>query len=309
MAIGVAMVLDGALGDLPTVVHPVGLVGRAARFLEARAPESPAARLRYGIVAPGFVLGASAAAGVVANRFVRRAPWPVAAVLEGAVLSTLIALRGLLARADDVRAALVADDLEAARAELGRHLVSRDTARLEPHEVAGAAIESVAENLSDGVIAPLLAYAVAGLPGALVYRAANTFDSLWGYRSPRYLELGRHAARLDDALNLVPSRVSAGALVVGAALSGSDAPRALDVWLDEGDFTPSPNAGQPMGAMAGALGVTLEKNGAYRLGSALRAPDASDIGRAVGLARLAALLAAGALALGLALQARVNERA
>ncbi|MFN8638363.1 MAG: adenosylcobinamide-phosphate synthase CbiB [Dehalococcoidia bacterium] len=308
LAIGVAVTVDGVLGDLPTVIHPVGLVGRAARFLESRAPDSAAARLRYGIVAPGLVLGASAAAGFVAERLARRTPWPVAAVLEGGALSTLIALRGLLARAEEVRAALVANDLDGARAILGRHLVSRDTSPLEADEVAGAAIESVAENLSDGVIAPLLAYAVAGLPGALVYRGANTFDSLWGYRTDRYRELGRHAARLDDALNLVPSRASAGALVAAAALSGLDARRALDVWLDEGDFTPSPNAGQTMGAMAGALGVALEKDGAYHLGHDGRQPEPGDIERAVDLARMAALLAAGALAAGLVLLARLKEQ-
>lgn len=306
LAIGVAIAIDGALGDLPTAVHPVGLVGRAARFLEARAPESPPARLRYGMVAPGLVLGAGAIAGVAAERLARRAPWHVGAVIQGAALSTVIALRGLLGRAQEVGDALAADDLEGARATLGRHLVSRDTGALEPQEVAGAAIESVAENLSDGVIAPLLAYAVAGLPGALVYRAANTFDSLWGYRTPRYLELGRHAARLDDALNLVPSRVSAAALVVATALAGLDARGALGVWFDEGDFTPSPNAGQPMGAMAGALGVTLEKDGAYRLGSGLRQPETADVGRAIRLARLAALLAAGVLATGLALRGAMD---
>lgn len=308
--IGIALGLDWWLGDPPTALHPVGLVGRAASLLRGRAPAAPSARLRFGLTAPGAVLALAGVAGFALERRARRLPAPLAIALEAGALSTTVALRTLLDRARDVEVALAADDLAAARALVGRHLVSRDTRSLDGSEVAGATVESVAENLCDGVVAPLLAYAVAGLPGALVYRAANTFDSLWGYRTPEFLELGRHVARLDDALNLLPSRLSAATIVVAAALRGTadDARHALAVWIDEGDFTPSPNAGQSMGAMAGALGVELAKAGEYRLGDGLPRPAAADIERARRLAMTAAALATGALVLGLLVRGAAEAR-
>jgi adenosylcobinamide-phosphate synthase len=261
------------------------------------------------MVAPAAVIALAGAAGLALERTGRRVPFAGLA-LEAGALSTTFALRALLDRARDVQSLLEAGDLEGARAAVGRHLVSRDTSALDEHGVAAATIESVAENLSDGVVAPLLAYALAGLPGAFAYRAANTLDSLWGYRTPEYRELGRHAARFDDALNLVPSRITAAALVKAALfrLGWREARRAFNVWVDEGDFTPSPNAGQPMGAMAGALGVELEKSGEYRLGSGLPRPEAADIERARGLALLAALLWVGSLLVLLSVRALREEQ-
>ena len=296
--VALALAIDWRLGDPPTAAHPVGWVGRAAAFALRRAPSSARGRLRYGIVAPGAILAGAGLSAFALERAARRLPGPLALGLEAGALSLTFALASLLRHAEEVEDALNAGDLDEARALVGRHLVSRDTANLDGAHVAAATIESLAENLSDGVVAPLLAYAVGGLPGALVYRAANTLDSLWGYRTPEFLALGRHVARLDDALNLVPARVSAAALVAATLLRGgslTDARRALDVWLDEGDFTPSPNAGQPMGAMAGALGVELEKAGAYRLGSGLPLPRAADIARARALVLDAAVVVAGVL--------------
>ncbi len=309
-AVAIAIALDWWLGELPTSVHPVGWVGRAASYLRRRAPEGPRARLRYGMVAPPAVLALAGGVGFGIERSGRRLPWLAGAVIEGGALSTTVSLRTLLDRAREVELALADGDLDGARVTVGRHLVSRDTAALEPHEVASATIESVAENLSDGVVAPLLAYAVAGVPGALVYRAANTFDSLWGYRTPEFLELGRHVARLDDALNLVPSRVSAGALVAATLMRRGvrAARRALDVWVDEGDLTPSPNAGQPMGAMAGALNVELAKTEEYRLNAGGGRAVAADIEAARDLVLLAAGLVASAIILGLGARAVIEGR-
>ena len=180
-----------------------------------------------------------------------------------------------------------------ARRLLGYHLVSRDTGDLDEAGVAAAAIESVAENLSDGVIAPALAYALGGLPAAMAYRAANTLDALWGYRDEEFEQLGKAAARLDDALNLLPARVSALAIVAAAAAlrrPDVDAWRAFEVWRADRGRTASPNAGHPMAAMAGALGVRLEKRGDYVLGDGLRPPVAADIERANAVAGAGARL-------------------
>lgn len=308
--IALALAIDWRLGDPPTATHPVGWVGRAAAFARKRAPSSPRARLRYGIAAPGAVLAGASAGAFVFERAARRLPAPLAISLEAGALSLTIALASLLRRSREIEYALAGDALQEARTLLGRHLVSRNTHDLDSSGVAAATIESLAENLSDGVVAPLLAYAIAGLPGALIYRAVNTFDSLWGYRTAEFTELGRHVARVDDALNLLPARVSAAALVVATMLRGgtlSNARRAIDVWLDEGDFTPSPNAGQPMGAMAGALGVELAKDGEYRLGSGLPLPRAADVAKARTLVLDAAVLVAGILVTALVVREATRE--
>ncbi len=288
---------DAALGDPPTAVHPVGLIGRAAALLRACAPGGEVARGRYGL-GVATMLPLVAAAGAVALRNRARALHPLAGVaIEVALLDSTCALRTLLDRATEVHDALARDAVEEARALLSRHLVSRDTSSLTPSEVAGATIESVAENLSDGVIAPWLWYALAGLPGAVVYRTANTMDALWGYHSPEFEALGRGVARLDDALNLLPARLTALAIVTAAALpgSGASASSALATWRADARLTESPNAGHPMAAMAGALGVSLTKHDAYTLGATPRAPDAADIARAIQLARVAARLVAAGL--------------
>lgn len=305
-----ALGIDRWSRELPTSLHPVGMVGRAAHLLRGRAPVDPRARLRYGMIAPAAVHVGAAVVGVAADRTAGRLPTLLGVLIEAGALSTTISLHALLERASEIEGLLDEGDLDRARASAGRHLVSRDTSSLSAGDVAGAAIESVAENLSDGVLAPMLAYALGGLAAAFAYRSVNTFDSLWGYRTPELNELGRHSARLDDALNLIPSRLTAAALV-GAALvrrGPREARRAFDAWIDQGDFTPSPNAGQPMGAMAGALGVELSKEGAYRLGEGWPAPEPSDVRAARDVAMTAALLGLAALVAGLGVRAESGAR-
>ena len=185
-------------------------------------------------------------------------------------------------------------DLHAARALAGRDLVSRDTSLLDAGEVASAAIESVAENLTDSLVAPLLYYLVAGLPGAWAYRVINTADAMVGYRTGRLEYLGKVAARLDDVVNLLPARLAALALVMAARVAGADGRGARAVLSRDHARTASPNAGWTMSAMAGALGVTLAKRDAYRLGDGT-SPDASDVARAVRVAGAASALIACAV--------------
>lgn len=286
-----AIALDALFGDPPTALHPVGWIGRLVRGVEAGAPASATARRQYGAVAAPAItlLTALAAAGWHAAPARRGLPGVLA---EAVALDGTFALRTLLRRADEVRVALEADDLDAARGLLGRHLVSREVHDLTASEIAGATIESVAENLGDGVVAPWLAYAVAGLPGAFAYRAANTLDSMWGYRSERYADLGFVAATTDDVANWVPARVAALAIVAAAAVAGEDAAGAVEAWRRDASTTESPNAGHPMSAMAGALGVVLSKRDAYTLGATGRPPVAGDIARALVIARIAAAIAA-----------------
>src|SRR5207248_3000674 len=176
------------------------------------------------------------------------------------------AAAALVAAARGVAAALAGGDLDAARVALAQHLVSRPTATLARDEVASAVVESVAENLTDAFVAPLCFYLAFGLAGAAAYRAVNTADAMIGYRDGALEWFGKVAARLDDALNFVPARLAAAALVVGAAIAGENARAAVRVLWRDGARTASPNAGLTMAAMAGALGLTLAQRGAYRLG-------------------------------------------
>jgi adenosylcobinamide-phosphate synthase len=244
-------------------------------------------------------LAAALAAGLVA--VVAGLGW-VGIAIEALALKTTLSVRGLARSALAVGDDLARADLTAARATVGRDLVSRPTAGLAAGDVASAAVESVAENLTDAFLAPVLFFVVFGLPGAVAYRAVNTADAMVGYREGALLHFGRVAARLDDALNLVPARLAALALVLAAPLAGARGGRALATMRRDHGRTASPNAGWTMAAMAGALGVSLAKPGAYRLGDG-GAPTAQDIVRGVRVMALAVALAlplAVALALALA---------
>jgi adenosylcobinamide-phosphate synthase len=233
----------------------------------------PAALLLSGTALTLFVMALAAGGGAAVAT--------VAHALESA-----LSLRGLIRAARSVAAALSRGELDTARARLGVHLVSRPTATLDAGEVASGAIESVAENLTDALLAPIVSYLALGLPGALAYRALNTADAMLGYREGELEYFGKFAARLDDAANLLPARLAALAL---AAAAGLRAPAAWTIMVRDHRRTASPNAGWTMSAMAGALGVSLTKPGAYRLGEG-RAPTAADIEHGVLLVARAAAL-------------------
>jgi adenosylcobinamide-phosphate synthase len=201
-----------------------------------------------------------------------------------------LSLRGLVVAGDEVEEALEHEDLAGARRLLTWNLVSRDTTALDEAQVAAATIESVAENISDGVVAPLFYYALGGLPAALAYRFVNTADAMLGYRDPAHEWLGKAPARLDDLANLLPARISAALIVLAAALVGENATAAWRAWRRDAARTESPNAGHPMSATAGALEVELEKVGHYRLGAGGGAPSARDIGRATRMIRIVPVL-------------------
>lgn len=296
--LALALAFDAAVGEPPAALHPVVAIGRLASALERRAPAGPAwASLVYGGALVAAVVGAAAGLAGLAGLLVDRLALVPRLVVGALLLKPTFAVRALFAAGERVRTALAAGDLEAARAGL-RSLVSRDPRALDAPLAAAAAIESLAENASDSVVAPCLAYLLAGLPGAYAYRAANTLDAMIGYRG-RYEHLGKCAARLDDLLNFAPARLTAALIVLGAIGVG-DARAACRVALRDHGRTASPNAGWPMSAMAGALGVQLEKVGHYRLGDPGRAVTADDVRAAQrivirGLALGALALAAGAL--------------
>ena len=287
--LALALGIDRMLGEPPAVLHPVVWMGRVIAACERRV-------LWRGRVAE-LCAGASIALAVpvlfgtgawVTQWLLRRQPF-LQVIVCAALLKTTLALRALGQAACVVRDAVAQGRIDDARRGL-RALCSRDASSLGAPELVGATIESVAENASDSFVAPLFWFALFGLPGAMCYRAVNTLDAMIGYHG-RYEWLGKVAARLDDAMNLVPARLTAWLLIGAGALAGLDTRHASIVLARDGRRTESPNAGQPMAAMAGLLGVELTKRGQYKLGDALVRLEPSQIDRASRVVRLASVLA------------------
>ncbi len=285
-ALLLAVALDLGLGEPRGRWHPVGWIGRV---LDAGARLAPQGRpwrlLIHGAI---LVIGAAAAAALAAWLAVASAArWPwLETLLAAVLLKCAFSVRRLFEVVDEVRRALGRGDLAGARGALGTHLVSRPTGSLDEGAAASAAVESLAENLTDSIVAPLCFYLVGGVAGAWAYRVVNTADAMIGYRVGRLEHLGKAAARLDDLLNLIPARIAALAVVAGAWCAGQSPSLAWATLRRDGRLTASPNAGLTMAAMAGALGVTLAKQGHYRLGAGA-APDARAIERGLGVARWA----------------------
>ncbi len=292
-----ALAIDIAFGDPPGRLHPVSWIG--ALYAQGRARLRREAAPWFLVVAGGaltVVVAALAAGTAVAVAWATRDAGVAGILVEALALKATLSLRGLARAARQVARALAGDNLEAARHAVGVHLVSRSTAALDAPGVASAAIESVAENLTDAIVAPAFYYFAFGLPGAFAYRAVNTADAMLGYREGALEYFGKVAARLDDALNFVPARLAAPALVLAAELAGHDGRGALrTMWRHHG-LTASPNAGWTMAAMAGGLGVILEKPGAYRLGVG-RCPHARDVEAAVTIMAVASVISIAVLSL------------
>ena len=295
-----AMLIELCLGYPQPLVraigHPVtwigGLIGELDRALNRDAAAWRIRRLA-GVVALVIIVVMVGLIALVIERELFRLPFGI--VIAALAASTLLAQRSLHRHVADVATALETGDLDAARSAVS-HIVGRDTAPLDAAGVARAAIESLAENFSDAVVAPVLWLAIAGLPGVAVYKAINTADSMIGHRTERHAAFGWAAARLDDLLNLPASRLAALLLIAAAALKSRAAAVAAwnTVWFDAPRHR-SPNAGYPEAAMAGALGLSLAGPRDYGgvhvddavMGGGRWNASAADIRRALALYRAA----------------------
>lgn len=276
-----ALLIDAFFGDPPNQLHPTAWMGNLIHGLLRFRPRGNAgAELLYGLFILIVGLTLTVCTGWALTLLAAQLPLWVGILLHAALLKLTISLRGLHRAAGQVQSALQADDLLEARRLLSWHLVSRETRQLNAPQVAAAAIESVAENASDGIIAPLFFYAIGGLPLAFAYRFANTADSLLGYHDTEREWLGKIPARFDDLLNLIPARLTALFILLAAFACGDDAWQGWRILRRDARQTASPNAGIPMSAMAGALGVELEKIGHYVLGKGLRPATPNDLQRA-----------------------------
>lgn len=304
--LGIAIVIDTLAGELPNRLHPVVWIGHLVAAFERRAPRRPRAQLLYGAVMATAVPLVAGFTAFMAERIARRLPLLLRVLALGLILKPAFAIRALIAATAGVEDDMARNDLVAVRTSIAA-LVSRDASSLDEQLAAAAAIESIAENLTDSIVAPLLAYAVAGLPGAYWYRAVNTLDSMVGYRG-RYEWLGKASARLDDAINCVPARMAALLLIASSAPGGGSIAGARRGALADHDKTESPNAGWTMAAMAGALNIRLEKQGHYLLNRAARLPEPADIRTARRIVTLAAAAAGFLTAAAIALRCRTGRR-
>lgn len=283
-----ALLLDRTLGEPPLWAHPVMAIGWVADQVE-RTIMRPGVPARAQVVCGGIGWAIGLGACTSVGWAIRACPWPVQAM----ALWTLFSHRMLVDEVAKVETALD-QSLEEGRAQVAM-LVSRPTGALDASQVRAAAIESLAENLSDSVTAPLLWWAIGGMPGVAAYRWMNTADARFGYRDDRWEYLGKVAARMDDVANLVPARIT------GLALART--PALIRQTIGEAHKTASPNAGWPMGAMAHYLGTTLQKIGVYTLNPAGCPPRKGDIARAIRRVNSTHLLVAG-LTAGVALVRR-----
>ncbi|MBT9500522.1 MAG: cobalamin biosynthesis protein CobD [Burkholderiaceae bacterium] len=295
-AMGVALAVDRLLGEPPTWAHPVVAMGRwLGLFGERLSALPPRLAFMGGALAwcAGALLSAGLAMGLETLLFQWLRPWQstgralLTAFALGLLLKPLLAWRMLRDEVQAVEDAL-GRSLDEGRAQLAR-LVSRDTTALGETEVREAAIETLAENLNDSVVAPLFWFAIAGLPGAALYRFANTADAMWGYRG-RWEWAGKWAARADDVLSWLPARIT------GLALLGPR-PALISPLRRQARLTASPNSGWPMAAMALRLGVRLGKPGVYTLNVGAATAQAPAMARALPLALRALLISATGLAL------------
>jgi len=299
-----AYLADQIAGDPEWFPHPVRLMGwviTKGEKLLRRPDQGDESE---------FLAGAALTAMVVTASYFLARLTIVAAYRRSKILGSLteivlgwtcLAARNLQDEASLVLAALDAGDILLARSRLAR-IVGRDTERLDIHEISRAVIETVAESASDGVVAPLFYMSLGGVPLAMAYKAVNTLDSMIGHADARYFYFGKAAARLDDAANFVPARLTALAIIASSRLSKANAGDAWKAWLRDGNKHRSPNGGQPESAMAGALRVRLGGENYYDgelipaepMGGEFRAPQPQHARRAIRIASAVALLGLGA---------------
>ena len=303
-------VLDALFGDPAWLPHPVVYMGKAIskleKFLRPRLPKTPQGELLGGaIVAFCLPVGTFLLTGLVCWGAARLHPLLGLAV-QMFWCGQALAARGLVQESTNVYIELKKPDLPGARKAVSR-IVGRDTAELTAEGVTKAAVETVAENASDGVIAPLLYMLIGGAPLALTYKAINTMDSMLGYKNEKYLYFGRVPAKLDDVANYIPSRLAGLLWVAAAAFTHNDAKGAWKIWRRDRRNHASPNSAQTESACAGALGVQLAGPAYYfgqyypklTIGDALRPIEPEDILRANRMMVAESILA---LAIGLGLQ-------
>jgi adenosylcobinamide-phosphate synthase len=277
MVILIALIIDWLWGEPPLWAHPVVWFGYYFEQTErSRGSRNP---LFWGGF--WFLLGGVLVVSLawILQLGLAKLPYWGTIGLTGILLKPAFAFRLLIEEVRAIEAALQVD-LDQGRQRLA-YIVSRPTAELSAAQVRESALESMSENLSDSVIAPLFWFVLFGLPGAYLYRFVNTADAMWGYRTQQYEQWGKSAARSDDLLNWIPARITGLLLLYFPCRSAKTAP--ISVLLEEAQKTPSPNSGWSMAALALRLGIRLSKPDVYTLNADAPVPEAIDVSRAINL--------------------------
>lgn len=287
----VAIALDLALGELPKAVHPTTFIAKLTMFLErfARGGSPLAEKVKGALLAVAVVGVTAFLTWLLAVAIKENVATPLRILILAALLKPSFALRCMEDFVKPIALACARGDFDEAR----RHLplvVRRDPWKLTDSQVISAAVETIAEGTVDGFTSAVFFYALAGLPGAMAFRAISTLDSLVGYKEPRYVNVGWFSAKLDTLANFLPARLTAALMTVASLLASEEWRSAWKVALRDHSKTESVNAGWPMAAMAGALRVQLEKPGHYVLGDGVAALRPEHIFRALKLMKITCFL-------------------
>ena len=294
--VGFAIMLDLIFGDPKNRYHPTAWVGNFIGNLVPLFKNENANLEKFGGIL--IVLISTAVVGIllialnlkldsiIGNELVNMI---VIIVISAILLKTTIAIKGMEKYALAVTKALENDDIDEARVNLAM-ITKRKTKNLDKNHVLSGVLESISENTVDGITGPMFYFALFGLPGAFIYRVINTIDSMIGYKTEMFKNLGWFGANCDNILNYIPSRLTAMTMVLGAMLLGHDWKNCYEIFKRDGKKTDSPNAGYPMAALAGALGTKLEKIEHYSLGTDIQKITSEKVKDAITLMKVTSLL-------------------
>jgi len=287
-----AIIVDAILGEPPAEIHPTVWMGKyiaKAKNLALKSKNKEIRKVLGAGLAVTTILLFSVPAYLLEMLVLNLGGITAYLVFAAVALKTTFAIRCMHQFNMNLHSAIEDGRLEDARRQL-TFLVRRDPWKLDLRHMISASVETIAEGIVDGAVSPLFYFSLLGLPGAVAYRAINTLDSMVGYKNQTYREVGFFSAKLDTAANYVPARVTAFFLILSALIRGEDSKGSLRILKRDHSKTESLNAGWPMSAMAGALGIELVKKGYYRLGDSKEKVTAKHIMRALGMHRTAILL-------------------
>ena len=296
--VGFALLLDFLVGDPKTKYHPTAWIGKLIAILVPFTRNNSPKKELFGGILIVFAVVAIVSTLLVALDFgislltIDIVSLVVSIVVGSILLKTTIAIRGMQKHALAVVDALEKDDLDSARNHLSM-IVKRNTKHLDKNHISSAVLESVSENTVDGITGPLFYYAIFGLPGAFVYRAINTIDSMVGYKTSLFRNIGWFGANCDTILNYIPSRLTGLVMILSALILGYNWKESFYIMRRDGKKLESPNAGFPIAALAGALGTKLEKINYYAVGDGNIEFTKSHIISAIRLMKVSSILFCG----------------
>jgi adenosylcobinamide-phosphate synthase len=296
--VGFALLLDFLMGDPKTKYHPTAWIGKLIAVLVPFSRNNSPKKELFGGILIVFTVVVIVSTLLVALDFgislltIDVISLVVSIVIGSILLKTTIAIRGMQKHALSVVDALEKDDLDSARNHLSM-IVKRNTKHLDKNHISSAVLESVSENTVDGITGPLFYYAIFGLPGAFVYRAINTIDSMIGYKTSLFKNIGWFGANCDTILNYIPSRLTGLVMILSALILGYNWKESFYIMKRDGRKLESPNAGFPIAALAGALGTKLEKINYYAVGDGNIEFTKSHIISAIRLMKVSSILFCG----------------